>query len=78
LKAVFYPRGGYWKPGGKFTPSIIAELGYIVEKHLISIGLLAKPKLDEGTRDCPLLGWSGGRSLRCKRSQGILKSSREQ
>ena len=48
LKAVFDPRGGYWKPGGKFMPSIIAELGYIVEKHLISIGLLAKPKLDEG------------------------------
>jgi hypothetical protein len=48
LKAVFDPRGGYWKPGGRFMPSIIAELGYIVEKHLISIGLLAKPQLDEG------------------------------
>src|SRR5581483_9147665 len=22
LKAVFDPRGGYWKPGGKFMPSI--------------------------------------------------------
>jgi len=48
LKAVFDPRGGYWKPGGKFMPSIIAELGYIVEKHLISIGLLAEPELDDG------------------------------
>ena len=48
LKAVFDPRGGYWKPGGRFMPSIIAELGYIVEKHLISIGLLAPPSLDEG------------------------------
>ena len=46
LKAVFDPRGGYWQPGGKFMPSIIAELGYIVEKHLISIGLLTKPELD--------------------------------
>src|SRR5882757_7324778 len=26
LKAVFDPRGGYWQPGGKFMPSIIAEL----------------------------------------------------
>ena len=34
LKAVFDPRGGYWQPGGKFMPSIIAELGHIVEKHL--------------------------------------------
>jgi len=48
LKAVFDPRGGYWKPGGKFMPSIIAELGYIVEKHLVAIGLLSRPELDEG------------------------------
>jgi hypothetical protein len=48
LKAVFDPRGGYWQPGGKFMPSIIAELGYIVEKHLITIGLLAEPELDAG------------------------------
>jgi hypothetical protein len=40
LKAVFDPRGGYWQPGGKFMPSIIAELGHIVERHLIGIGLL--------------------------------------
>ncbi len=47
LKAVFDPRGGYWQPGGKFMPSIIAELGYIVEKHLQYIGLLPPAKLDE-------------------------------
>ena len=40
LKAVFDPRGGYWQPGGRFMPSIIAELGYIIEKHLVQIGLL--------------------------------------
>jgi hypothetical protein len=47
LKAVFDPRGGYWQPGGKFMPSIIAELGYVIEKHLQTIGLMRKPKLDE-------------------------------
>ena len=47
LKAVFDPRGGYWQAGGKFMPSIIAELGHIVEKHLISIGLMPEPALDE-------------------------------
>ena len=51
LKAVFDPRGGYWQPGGKFMPSIIAELGYIVEKHLISIGLLTTTKLDEHQKE---------------------------
>ncbi len=47
LKAVFDPRGGYWQPGGKFMPSIIAELGYIVEKHLTMIGMLAEPGMSE-------------------------------
>jgi hypothetical protein len=47
LKAVFDPRGGYWQPGGKFMPSIIAELGYVIEKHLQTIGLIRKVELDE-------------------------------
>jgi hypothetical protein len=47
LKAVFDPRGGYWKPGGKFMPSLLAELGEVVEKHLTEIGLLKAPELDE-------------------------------
>jgi hypothetical protein len=46
LKAVFDPRGGYWQAGGKFMPSIIAELGYIVEKHLVMIGMMASDELD--------------------------------
>ena len=50
LKAVFDPRGGYWQTGGKFMPSIIAELGHIVEKHLIMIGMIASPELDEGQK----------------------------
>src|SRR5712672_2468281 len=47
LKAVFDPRGGYWQPGGKFMPSIIAELGYVIEKHLQTIGLIKRPEMDE-------------------------------
>ncbi|MDP6436609.1 MAG: NrdJb [Gammaproteobacteria bacterium] len=50
LKAVFDPRGGYWQPGGKYMPSIIAELGHIVEKHLQYIGMLPKDTLDENQR----------------------------
>jgi hypothetical protein len=50
LKAVFDPRGGYWQPGGKFMPSIIAELGHLVEKHLQFIGLLPASNLDEHKR----------------------------
>ena len=50
LKAVFDPRGGYWQAGGRFMPSIIAELGYVIERHLQSIGLLKKPEMDEGRK----------------------------
>ena len=50
LKAVFDPRGGYWQPGGKFMPSIIAELGYIVERHLVEIGLLSPAEPSEAQR----------------------------
>ncbi|NCF15136.1 MAG: NrdJb [Gammaproteobacteria bacterium] len=50
LKAVFDPRGGYWQSGGKFMPSIIAELGHIVERHLIMIGMMSSPELDEGQK----------------------------
>ena len=47
LKAVFDPRGGYWKPGGKFMPSLIAEIGEVIEKHLIEIGMLRPAGPDE-------------------------------
>ena len=50
LKAVFDPRGGYWQTGGKFMPSIIAELGHIVEIHLRYIGMLPGEQLDEHQR----------------------------
>lgn len=34
LKAVFDPRGGYFQAGGKFIPSLIAEIGSVIERHL--------------------------------------------
>jgi hypothetical protein len=45
LKAVFDPRGGYFKTGGVYMSSIVAELGAIVEQHLKMIGLLHDPEL---------------------------------
>ena len=47
LKAVFDPKGGYFAGEGKFMPSIIAELGYVVERHLKSIGIIPQENLDE-------------------------------
>jgi hypothetical protein len=47
LQAVFDPKGGYFKPGGKFMPSIIAEIGAVIEHHLQKIGLMEKAELSE-------------------------------
>ncbi|MET4129710.1 adenosylcobalamin-dependent ribonucleoside-diphosphate reductase [Roseovarius sp. MBR-6] len=40
LKAVFDPRGGAWM-GGKYVPSILAAIGGVLERHMVSIGFLA-------------------------------------
>lgn len=50
LKGVFDPRGGYWQAGGRFMPSIIAELGYVIEKHLQFIGLLKTTEMDDARK----------------------------
>lgn len=49
LRSVFDPRGGYWNKG-KFVPSLIAEIGDVIERHLISIGMLESPELDENQK----------------------------
>ncbi len=40
LRSVFDPRGGYFKKGGKYMPSLVAEIGDVIEFHLRTIGLL--------------------------------------
>ncbi len=50
LKAVFDPRGGYFKAGGVYMPSIVAELGAIIEQHLKMIGLLVDPEMSNEQR----------------------------
>ena len=47
LQAVFDPKGGYFKPGGRFMPSIIAEIGDVIAHHMQKIGLMEKEELSE-------------------------------
>lgn len=47
LRSVFDPRGGYFKKGGRYAPSLVAELGDVIEMHLKEIGLLEEHGLDE-------------------------------
>ncbi|EIL88650.1 hypothetical protein UU9_11903 [Rhodanobacter fulvus Jip2] len=50
MKAVFDPRGGYFKAGGVYMPSIVAEIGAVIEQHMKNIGLIHDPEMDEATR----------------------------
>jgi len=45
MKAVFDPRGGYFKAGGVYMPSLVAEIGAVVEEHMKSIGLIHDPEM---------------------------------
>jgi len=40
LKAVFDPKGGYFKKGGVYMPSLVAEIGHAIEQHMKQIGML--------------------------------------
>ena len=47
LRSVFDPRGGYFKKGGKYKPSLVAEIGDAIECHMKMIGMIEDNGLDE-------------------------------
>jgi ribonucleoside-diphosphate reductase alpha chain len=49
LKAVFDPRGGHWV-GGRYVPSLLAEIGEVIEQHLIDIGFIPDPRAERAER----------------------------
>lgn len=54
LRSIFDPKGGYFKIGGqgKFMNSIIAEIGDVLEEHLIELGMINPPaKIEAVTED---------------------------
>jgi hypothetical protein len=50
LRSVFDPKGGYFKKGGRFMPSLVGEIGDVLESHLRSIGLIHDEPLDAHRR----------------------------
>jgi len=48
LKEIFDPKGGYFKKGGVYMPSLVAEIGYAIEQHMHIIGFIV-PEVDEHT-----------------------------
>ena len=47
LKQVFDPQGGYFKKGGRFMPSLVAEIGEVLETHMKKIGLIKEEELSD-------------------------------
>jgi len=50
LSSVYDPNGGYYKKGGVFMPSLVAEIGAVIEKHMKSIGLIESEDMSESTK----------------------------
>src|SRR5690606_3711327 len=49
LNSVFDPKGGYMKRGGRWMPSLVAEIGDVLERHLKRIGMI-EDEMDEHQR----------------------------
>lgn len=50
LRSVYDPNGGYFKKGGVFMPSLVAEIGASIEKHMKVIGLIQNDEMSETTQ----------------------------
>jgi len=57
LKSVYDPAGGFYSKG-QFVPSLVAEIGNVVERHMRDMGLLDKlPSTPvQGGEECPSCG----------------------
>lgn len=50
LSGIFDPKGGYYKKGGVYMPSLVAEVGHAIKQHMHRIGYLDKDQADENMR----------------------------
>lgn len=47
LSSVYDPNGGYYKKGGVYMPSLVAEISSVIEKHMKTIGLIQTEELSD-------------------------------
>ncbi len=50
LRSVFDPRGGYFKKGGKYKPSLVCEIGDAIECHMKMIGMIKDNGMDNSQK----------------------------
>lgn len=51
LGAVFDPQGGYFKRGGRFMPSLVAEIAEVIQQHLKIIGIIKDEALSDAQKE---------------------------
>jgi hypothetical protein len=51
LSSVYDPNGGYYKKGGIYMPSLVAEISSVIEKHMKAIGLIETEELSDTTKE---------------------------
>jgi len=51
LHHVFDPTGGYFKQGGRYMPSLVADIGDAIESHLRMIGMIVDEEVDIHRRE---------------------------
>lgn len=47
LLSVYDPNGGYYKKGGVYMPSLVAEIGAVIERHMKAIGMIQTEELND-------------------------------
>ena len=50
LSSVYDPNGGYYKKGGIYMPSLVAEIAAVIEKHMRFIGLIKTEEMSDTTK----------------------------
>lgn len=45
LKSIYDPNGGYFSES-KYVPSLAADIGFVIEKHLLKLGIIRDKKVD--------------------------------
>jgi len=77
LKSIFDPNGGYFR-NGRYIPSLVAEIGEVIEQHLAHIGFIEAPqRAPQPTAGVPAHS-SGTQPLGSTESVGVRREDAQQ
>ncbi len=77
LKSIFDPNGGYFR-NGRYIPSLVAEIGDVIEQHLVTIGLMEEPQRKTAEAVAVHTHSDGSQPLGSTESVGVQKDDAQQ